>query len=103
MRLSFLGAAHTVTGSCYLLETNDHKILIDCGMFQGSKRIRSQNYDEFNFIPAEIDCVLLTHAHHDHFLCVPQYLNEYSSVVFAAPEGDHELMIKSLIGLFSLV
>ena len=59
MRLEFLGAAHTVTGSCYLLETGEDRYLIDCGMFQGSKRIREYNYEEFSFNPADIDGVLL--------------------------------------------
>ena len=72
MRLTFLGAAHTVTGSCFLIETNDHKFLVDCGMFQGAKRIRELNYEEFPFSPAELDCVLLTHAHVDHCGLVPK-------------------------------
>jgi metallo-beta-lactamase family protein len=76
MRLEFLGAAHTVTGSCYLLETNNHKIMIDCGMFQGSKRTRALNYEEFRFNPAEIDCVLLTHAHVDHCGLLPKLCRE---------------------------
>ena len=76
MRLEFLGAAHTVTGSCYLLETNSHKIMIDCGMFQGSKRIRTLNYDAFRFNPAEVECVLLTHAHVDHCGLLPKLCRE---------------------------
>ena len=66
MRLKFLGAAHTVTGSCYLLETQGERILVDCGLFQGSKAIREMNREDFAFQPAEIDAVLLTHAHADH-------------------------------------
>ncbi len=72
MRLEFLGAAHTVTGSCYMLETEDRKLLIDCGMFQGSKRIRAMNREDFLFNPSEIDCVLLTHAHIDHSGLIPK-------------------------------
>lgn len=76
MRLHFLGAAHTVTGSCFLLETGDRKILIDCGMFQGMKRLRQLNYEDFLFVPSEIDCVLLTHAHIDHCGLIPKLCKE---------------------------
>ncbi len=72
MRLRFLGAARTVTGSCYMLEVQDSKILVDCGMFQGSKRIRAMNREDFSFNPAEIDAVLLTHAHVDHCGLIPK-------------------------------
>ncbi|MDY2684618.1 MAG: MBL fold metallo-hydrolase [Selenomonadaceae bacterium] len=76
MRLSFLGAAHTVTGSCYLLETKEKHYLIDCGMFQGSKRIRLMNYDDFSFNPADIEGVLITHAHIDHCGLLPKLVKE---------------------------
>lgn len=72
MRLQFLGAARMVTGSCYLLEIGKKKVLVDCGMFQGSKAIRAMNYRNFSFQPSEIDCVLLTHAHVDHCGLIPK-------------------------------
>ena len=76
MRLKFLGAAHMVTGSCYLLETQGKKILIDCGMFQGTKRIREMNREDFSFVPAELDAVLLTHAHVDHCGLIPKLCHD---------------------------
>jgi metallo-beta-lactamase family protein len=84
MRLEFLGAAHTVTGSCFLLELNEKKYLIDCGMFQGSKRIREHNYEAFSFNPAEIECVFLTHAHVDHCGLLPKLCNEgFKGTIYA--------------------
>ncbi len=94
MRLRFLGAAHTVTGSSYLLETNDHKILIDCGMFQGSRRIRDMNYEEFQYNPAEIDCLLLTHAHVDHCGLIPKLCREgFRGPVYATKSTTELAMI----------
>ncbi len=72
IRLKFCGAARTVTGSCYLLQTDQAKVLIDCGMFQGSKTERSLNAREFPFDPASLDAMLLTHAHIDHTGLIPK-------------------------------
>lgn len=66
MKLKFLGAAGTVTGSKYLLETGDRRVLIDCGLFQGLKELRLRNWDRFPVGPDKIDAVILTHAHLDH-------------------------------------
>lgn len=66
VNLSFHGAARTVTGSCFRLKTPHSTILVDCGLFQGSKTLRELNYQPFPFRPADIDAVLLTHAHIDH-------------------------------------
>jgi len=66
MKLSFHGADRTVTGSCHLLECRDRRVLIDCGLFQGSREIGEENAEPLGFDPATVDFVLLTHAHLDH-------------------------------------
>ena len=84
MKLTFLGAAGTVTGSKYLLEHAGRRVLIDCGLFQGYKQLRLLNWDALPFDPAEIDAVLLTHAHLDHSGALPLLVRQgYRKPVFA--------------------
>ena len=66
MKIKFCGAVNEVTGSCHLVTTEKHQILLDCGMFQGGKKEEAQNTEPFPFNPAEIECVILSHAHVDH-------------------------------------
>ncbi|MCB0408216.1 MAG: MBL fold metallo-hydrolase [Bdellovibrionales bacterium] len=75
VKLTFLGAAGTVTGSRSLLQVNKKKYLIDCGLFQGPKEIRIKNWDEFPHAK-EIECVFLTHAHIDHSGYLPKLVRE---------------------------
>lgn len=70
--VQFCGAAHTVTGSCHWFKTEAGSLLVDCGMFQGPKTLKALNYGVFPFNPAEIDTVLLTHAHIDHSGLLPK-------------------------------
>jgi metallo-beta-lactamase family protein len=72
MKLTFLGAAGEVTGSCYLVETGGARFLIDCGMFQGGRFAERRNYARFAFDPAAVDFVLLSHAHIDHSGLLPR-------------------------------
>ena len=81
MRISFHGAAGTVTGSRHLLEAAGQRILVDAGMFQGLKKLRLLNWKEPGFEPGFIDHLLLTHAHIDHSGYIPR-LMQYG---FAAP------------------
>lgn len=74
--LQFLGAAGTVTGSRYLLETDGHRVLIDCGLFQGYKQLRDRNRAVFPVPPETIDTVLLTHAHLDHSGYIPALVRD---------------------------
>ncbi len=66
MKIKFCGAATSVTGSCHMITTENHKVLLDCGQFQGGKEMEAENLLEFPFDPTEIDCVVLSHAHIDH-------------------------------------
>lgn len=66
MLVQFLGAAQNVTGSCYFIQTEKYKFLIDCGQFQGNKSEIKKNLDPFPFDPRELDFIVLTHAHIDH-------------------------------------
>ncbi|MFM7420474.1 MAG: MBL fold metallo-hydrolase, partial [Alphaproteobacteria bacterium] len=66
------GAARTVTGYCLLFDTGHARFLVDCGMFQGPKTLKSLNWADFPFNPHDIDAVLLTHAHIDHSGLLPK-------------------------------
>ena len=66
MKITFCGAASGVTGSCHMITTDQHKILFDCGQFQGGAEEEARNREPFPFNPAEIECVVLSHAHIDH-------------------------------------
>jgi metallo-beta-lactamase family protein len=70
--LNFIGGAGTVTGSKSLIETAEGRVLVDCGLFQGRKRLRLQNWEEFPVPPESIDAIVLTHAHIDHCGYIPR-------------------------------
>ena len=71
MKIQFCGATTGVTGSCHLITTENHKILLDCGQFQGGKAQEELNYEPFPFDPAEIEYLVLSHAHIDHCGRIP--------------------------------
>lgn len=86
MRMTFLGAAGTVTGSKYLLEQGEQRILIDCGLFQGYKQLRLHNWDPFDLPMRELDAIVLTHAHLDHSGYLPVLArNGYRGPIYASP------------------
>jgi metallo-beta-lactamase family protein len=86
MQLQFLGATGTVTGSKYLVEHAGHRLLVDCGLFQGLKQLRLRNWAPLP-VPAEsIDAVVLTHAHLDHSGFIPRLVDlGFQGKVFATP------------------
>lgn len=89
--MQFCGAARTVTGSCYYLQTQAGRLLVDCGMFQGPKTLKALNYASFPFKPAEIDAVLLTHAHIDHSGLIPKLVRGGFRGRIVATQGTIDL------------
>lgn len=91
MKLTFLGGAQTVTGSRYLLEAAGKRVLIDCGLFQGTKNLRLRNWEPLPFPAGSLDAVILTHAHIDHCGYLPVLArNGYRGPVYCTP-GTAEL------------
>ncbi|NLZ93889.1 MAG: MBL fold metallo-hydrolase [Firmicutes bacterium] len=86
MKLTFCGGARTVTGSSFLLEAAGLKILLDCGMFQGGRRLRERNYQPYPYNPAEIDYIILSHAHIDHSGLIPRLVKDgFRGQILATP------------------
>jgi metallo-beta-lactamase family protein len=84
--LTFLGAAGTVTGSKHLLDLGDHRVLIDCGLFQGLKELRRRNWAALPIDASRIDAVILTHAHLDHCGYLPRLVGQgFRGRVFCTP------------------
>ena len=91
MRLSFHGADRDVTGSCHLVQCAGGHVLIDCGLYQGSREIAEENAGDFGFDPASIDFVLLTHAHLDHCGRLPLLTKRGFRGEIIATTATHEL------------
>jgi metallo-beta-lactamase family protein len=85
-RLTFLGAAQTVTGSQYLLEAGGERLLVDSGMFQGEKELRLRNWAEPEFPPAGVGAIVLTHTHLDHIGRVPRLVKQgFQGPIYCTP------------------
>jgi len=85
-KLTFLGAAGTVTGSKYLIEAANKRLLLDCGIFQGSSELSDRNYKPLPVDPKSFDYLVLTHAHLDHTGLLPRLVKDgYRGLIFANP------------------
>jgi metallo-beta-lactamase family protein len=91
-RLTFLGAAGEVTGSCFLLETGARRVLVECGLFQGERRALERNRRPFAFDPRGLDSVLLTHAHVDHSGLLPELVRDGFRGPIRATRGTQDLL-----------
>ena len=90
--LTFWGAAGTVTGSKYLIENNQQRVLVDCGLFQGPRALRDRNWADAPFPPASVDAVLLTHAHIDHTGYLPRFVKQGFRGPVYCSRGTAELL-----------
>ncbi|HJS59063.1 MAG TPA: MBL fold metallo-hydrolase [Vicinamibacteria bacterium] len=89
MRLHFLGAARTVTGSQYVVEADGHAVMVDCGMFQGEKALRLRNWAEPGFAPERLEALVLTHTHLDHIGRVPRLVKQgFSGPIYCTPPTE---------------
>ena len=91
MQISFHGAARNVTGSCHLVECGGKRILIDCGIYQGSRSLDEENSNNFGFDPASIDFLILTHAHLDHCGRIPLLTKRGFTVRILCTSATREL------------
>ena len=97
MKIKFCGAATGVTGSCHLVSTEEHKILLDCGMFQGGKAMEAMNHEAFPFKPSEIECVVVSHAHIDHCGRLPLLLKQGFKGPIYASDATADLLSVMLL------
>jgi metallo-beta-lactamase family protein len=94
--ITFLGAAETVTGSKHLLTLNGHKVLVDCGLFQGNKELRARNWQSLPIDLSTLEAIVITHAHLDHIGYLPRLVKEgYRGPIYAT-EATVELSRISL-------
>ena len=84
MKIEFVGGARCVTGSCFIIKTDDFTVMVDRGMFQGKKVLRDRNYMKVIHSPGQIDALILTHAHIDHSGLIPKMVKEgFTKPIFA--------------------
>lgn len=91
MKLTFLGGAGTVTGSRYLVDQDNNRILIDCGLFEGPKSLRLKNWQPFPVDPSSINAIVLTHAHLDHSGYLPRLVKQGYSGPIICTGGTRDL------------
>ncbi len=102
MKITFLGAVLEVTGSRYLVEDNQVKILVDCGLFQGERELTQRNWDPFPIAPESIDALVLTHAHIDHTGYIPLLIkNGFKGKIYCS-KATYELCAILLVDSGSL-
>src|ERR1041385_5799682 len=86
MKLQFLGASRTVTGSRYLVEDTNIRMMVDCGLFQGPREWKDCNWKPFPVEPSSVQCIVLTHAHIDHVGILPRFMKSgFHGPVFCTP------------------
>jgi len=105
LKLSFWGGARTVTGSNFMLESNNTKILIDCGLFQGCETCDKKNREPFEYDPTGVDALFVTHSHIDHIGRIPKLVKDgFNGVIYSTiPAHDiAELMFKDSLKVFGI-
>src|SRR5467141_3672238 len=86
MQIRFLGATRTTTGSMYLFEINGHRLLLECGLFQGKREESIERNRKFPFDPKQIDAVVLSHAHIDHCGNLPNLCRQgFAGPIYCTP------------------